>query len=943
MDKLIPTPELITDILTRIPEGFIHRNTLQRKIKSKKSIDPAFLNGRIARAGKYLYDTKRLTSQEVQELARWCQPTLPHFSKDGTFRERTIEERQAERQRRIEAIGDPICFHILDRLNQSPGYIIAEDLAQTIEEKLALDELLDIGTLKYHEDLVYDPLRISDKTMQEVGRKQQAITFHRELNEYLRQQAGQTAPLEEVQKRYSPKLINDIMSLGGFSTFTVKTSTEPYQMVWIRPKDSDQTAARTIAEDTIHIKDEAWQMARDFVGDVLRPGARDGNTLRIQVIARSYTVNRAARQLGVSKDALDQAINTDSIPTFTDPEGKTRIAASFIEHTQENPEAMEFITAYETLKARDISLVSGVSYSTTRRRLGKSGISRTRPTWGDVRGRWELPNTYAEYRAILAVRLREWREQKAAERAEQERLLREERERERKHRQELRARLVAAFPTWRHTGRVEQHIALHIGPPNSGKTHDALEALVNAGSGWYLAPLRLLAFEIFDRLNQQGIRCNLLTGEEYIPVEGAMMTAATIEMFNPALSGRCVVIDEAQMLADADRGWAWTRALMESQAPEMHVIAPSTAQNLVEKLAGAAAIPIDIIPHQRLAPIRVADTNWPLHELPPKTILVAFSRRMVLHLKTELENMRRSVSVVYGGLPPEVRRRQADRFADGETEICVATDAVGMGLNLPADRVCFYEVEKFDGFEVRELHPSEVHQIGGRAGRYGIGTSGEIGATTKKDLKVIQQLYDTEPNELKFARVSPTVEDLELIPGSLHTRLAQWAALESIPDSLRDVIKTANLTERIELASMLTDNEVKQLGLDAALKLVNAPTRQNTRAYWYSCAQAILKERYLPLPPAAPSRIASSRDLETAEHCIGCADIYLWLGSRHEFRIYGGQEAEVREERMRWSAQIDEALLHKIDTSRRCTRCGRLLPRSHRYEICDNCHYTSNF
>src|SRR5258708_18325995 len=84
----------------------------------------------------------------------------------------------------------------------------------------------------------------------------------------------------------------------------------------------------------------------------------------------------------------------------------------------------------------------------------------------------------------------------------------------------------------------------------------------------------------------------------------------------------------------------------------------------------------------------------------------------------ELERMNRSVSVVYGNLPPEVRRRQADRFAAGETEICVATDAVGMGLNLPADNVCFYELEKFDGTQVRPLTTNEIRQIGGRGGRF---------------------------------------------------------------------------------------------------------------------------------------------------------------------------------------------------------------------------------
>ncbi|NJL55971.1 hypothetical protein HC928_12840 [bacterium] len=300
------------------------------------------------------------------------------------------------------------------------------------------------------------------------------------------------------------------------------------------------------------------------------------------------------------------------------------------------------------------------------------------------------------------------------------------REAERQRREELRARLVSAFPTWRHENRNNQRIILHIGPPNSGKTHDALERLKQASAGWYLSPLRLLAYEVFDRLNHDGIYCSLLTGEEYIPVPEATVTAATIEMFNPENSGDVVIIDEAQMLADKDRGWAWTRALMEAEAPEIHVIGPQTVQHLIERLAAGAAIPFEVVQHERLTPIQVAETHSPIDRLPPKTILVAFSRRTVLHLKTELESMKRKVSVVYGSLPPEVRRKQADRFANGETDICIATDAVGMGLNLPADYVCFYELDKFDGTSVRTLTPSEVQQIGGRAGRYGYSQAGEV-------------------------------------------------------------------------------------------------------------------------------------------------------------------------------------------------------------------------
>jgi ATP-dependent RNA helicase SUPV3L1/SUV3 len=496
---------------------------------------------------------------------------------------------------------------------------------------------------------------------------------------------------------------------------------------------------------------------------------------------------------------------------------------------------------------------------------------------------------------------------------------------------------VAAFPAWRLEGRSQQHITLHVGPTNSGKTYDALYRLSEVGEGWYLAPLRLLAFEVFDTLNVRGVPCNLLTGEERIDVPGASITAATVEMFNPLRSGRCVLIDEAHLLADPDRGWAWTRALMEAQAPEIHMIGAPIVQGLVERLAQAAAVEIDVVEHERLTPLRVADQPWPLDELPARTILVAFSRAAVLALKVDLERRERTVSVVYGNLPPEVRRNQAARFASGASEICVATDAVGMGLNLPADQVCFAEVEKFDGREQRLLTPNEIRQIGGRAGRYLYSQVGEVGATTQKHLTIVRKLFNMLPDPLTHARVAPTVEDIAMIPGRLAERLAKWAALESIPVSLRSAIKTADMAERIELASLLSQPEVDILGLPAAMKLINAPTQQNTRVYWRRCTSAILYGEPMPLPSTPNAHITSSADLEWAEMCIRCTDIYLWLSSRQEFRKFGAEVSHVRRGRALWSRWIDEALIHKIDAAPRCSSCGMRLPYNHRYRLCERC------
>lgn len=936
-NKLELTPRILEEILARIPEGFIHRDAISAhmKVRAGKALDRKLASSTAGRIGNIFYDKQRLTREQARELSQWCQPEMPPVNPGGMVPGIPITERLAMREQQMAQADAPDYVRIIRALENRAGFATVEMLCEQPGDETVLQNLIEVDVLRQSDNIIYDPLRLGFPTVHEVKRRIGLLPLQQEIIDFLKKCPGHTAPYPQLAQQYDTDTFKDILAMGALVSFYLDAKVKPYSRQWVYPIGSDEKQARKAAQQALSDEMEGmWGETLSVCGEVLRPGAHDGKKNRIRVLARSYTLKDAAKRLGVRHATLERAVKTKLLSSFIDPANSIRIPAEAVEIAFADTEQLESIAALEVLKAREIALVSGASYSTARQRLKRANISATDPQWGQIRGRWKLPATLSEFREILKNK----EAALTAERAEQQRLIEEERAAERRRRDELRARLVAAFPTWKHEGRVDQRIILHIGPPNSGKTHDALITLAEAGSGWYLAPLRLLAFEVFDRLNQRGVLCNLLTGEEQIPVEGARITAATIEMFMPVNSGGCVVIDEAQMLADPDRGWAWTRALMEARAPDIHVIGPPTSQRLIEQLAEAAAIPITVIDHERLAPIQIAETHWPLDALPPHTILVAFSRRMVLHLKTELENLKRRVSVVYGSLPPEVRRKQADRFADGETDICVATDAVGMGLNLPADYVCFFEVEKYDGAKVRMLTPSEVHQIGGRAGRYGFSTAGEIGATERYNLHIIRRLYRSDPPQLTHARVAPSVQDLEMIPGSLWEKLTQWAMLQSIPDSLRNVIKTANLTERIELAKMLTDAEVDQLGLDVAMQLTNAPARQGSRAYWYSCAQAILRDRYLPLPPAAPYKIANSTDLETMEMCISCADIYLWLSNRREFRIYGGSVPEVAESRFDWSMRIDAALLRQIDTAQRCVECGRPLPVSYRYRVCEKCY-----
>jgi hypothetical protein len=906
MARLKLDSELLHALLERIPEGFIHISSLQRQAQgiSRKAIE-ALSGDDVARDGEVLYQPSRLDSATLQDLRTWARPEIPLLDGEGQPVGPTIREAQAQRRAQLENASEQeqrLAALLDDHILLSPDQIAHEGL------RLAADSLIASGMAAEIDGHLFDPLRFGTASIRERLRRDRLEAEAHEFGQLLSERPGATMAQDEAIRLLGENTYKELIAFGGFSRFSVTMRTPPYSMTWVRLRDADFRAAQEAAQDAVRIPDSAWTALLAQAGDQTRPGARRPKTPRGELLARTYTTAGAAKRLDLHADTVEDAAESGLLTTILDPEGVMRFPVAEIERLLRDEAHYDQIAALEAVDVRALALVLGIETSVLQHQLRRAHLPTREVTWGQVRNRWGLPERLPPFKEVLRDKLRA----RKAEREAADALRRQTAELERQRRADLRERLVASFPAWRHGGRAGQKLILHIGPPNSGKTHHALNALAASGSGWYLAPLRLLAFEVFERLNQRGVRCNLLTGEEFIPVEGATMTAATIEMFNPQRSGACVVIDEAQMLADADRGWAWTRALMEAQSTAIHVLAPPSGRALIERLARAAELDLTLQRHERLAEIKVADEPWSVRRLPPRTILVAFSRHAALRLKTTLERSNRTVSIVYGNLPPEVRRRQADRFAHGETEICVATDAVGMGLNLPADYVCFYEVQKFDGRQVRTLTAAEVQQIGGRAGRFGLSQAGEVGATSHRDLRVVRQLFAAPVPPLAKARVAPTVEDLEMIPGPLSQRLREWAALRSIPEDLRGAIEVADMSERIELAEMLTDREVEVLGLDAALQLVNAPTRMSSRDYWYECAQAVLANRMLPTPPPLnPAREENA--LDKLELLISLADIYLWLSQRSQFRAYAPEAEEVRLLRAVWSDAIDSALVTHLD------------------------------
>jgi len=306
-----------------------------------------------------------------------------------------------------------------------------------------------------------------------------------------------------------------------------------------------------------------------------------------------------------------------------------------------------------------------------------------------------------------------------------------------------------------------------LGPTNSGKTHRSIEAMAAAEHGIYLSPLRLMALENQERIETMGVPCSLVTGEEEIIREGATHFCCTVEEFARFRHQHwdVVVVDEVQMMADSQRGWAWVDALVSAHTPQLMMTGPALIEPSLRTLCDLCEDKLVVQRTKRLSPAEVARHATTLERLEPGSLLVAFSRKLVLELKGMLESAGKSVSVVYGALSPEVRREQARRFREGEADIMVATDAVGMGLNLPAHTLCFYTDEKFDGIQNRQLKVQEVKQIGGRAGRFGHHDSGEITALDPQTLKSIRRLFNSPdaPVDLSQFQVRPSIDHLSAI------------------------------------------------------------------------------------------------------------------------------------------------------------------------------------
>lgn len=315
-----------------------------------------------------------------------------------------------------------------------------------------------------------------------------------------------------------------------------------------------------------------------------------------------------------------------------------------------------------------------------------------------------------------------------------------------------------------------------LGPTNTGKTHLAIERLCAHSSGAIGFPLRLLAREVYDRVRAiKGDReVALITGEERIEPPGARWLLCTAEAM-PVIQDHLafIALDEAQLAADPERGHIFTDRLLHARGrEETMILGSATLEPMVKGLVPGA----EIVSRPRFSTLTHAG-SCKLSRLPPRSAIVAFSAEQVYAVAEMLRRFRGGAAVVMGALSPETRNRQVELFQSGEVDYIVATDAIGMGLNLDVTHVAFAGLTKFDGSRRRHLTPAEMAQIAGRAGRHQQdGTFGTLSGGgpslefTGEEIYAIESHRFAPLTRLFWREAEPRFDDLATLIADLESK-----------------------------------------------------------------------------------------------------------------------------------------------------------------------------
>ena len=474
---------------------------------------------------------------------------------------------------------------------------------------------------------------------------------------------------------------------------------------------------------------------------------------------------------------------------------------------------------------------------------------------------------------------------------------------------------------------MHRRFILHLGGTNTGKTYAGFQRLIRAKTGVYLAPLRLLALEAQETLLDAGVDCGLTTGEEEDLREDDTHIAATAEKLELKRRWEVAVIDECQMIADAQRGYAWTRAILGVLSAEVHLCAAPEAKDLLVRLIESCGDSVEIQVHERTTPLICMNHPVDYQRVQPGDALITFSKIGVLSVAEDLRQSGKEPAIIYGALPYSTRRKQMEGFLEGRMEYIVSTDAIGMGLNLPIRRIIFMETEKFDGVERRGLKAEEIKQIAGRAGRFGMYNKGFVGAT--QDLAAIRAGLEAVVPPLEYAVAG--FSDLVLqVDFDLLEVLTQWNQMPTVEPYRRlDITRYITIISKMrEMGFVLTKEQ--------ELRAANIPFDETEDA---------LRELFFQLlhrwqqgePVEQPGLPEDESTLPGLEQYYRKLDLYFSFAKAFNCPV---DEDKLYDTRERVADEINEILLYKLRNNIRfCARCGKALPLHHRGRLCDACFH----
>ncbi|KAH7704583.1 ATP-dependent RNA helicase SUPV3L1 [Aphelenchoides avenae] len=458
---------------------------------------------------------------------------------------------------------------------------------------------------------------------------------------------------------------------------------------------------------------------------------------------------------------------------------------------------------------------------------------------------------------------------------------------------------------------INRKIIFHAGPTNSGKTHAALQRFMEAETGIYCGPLRLLAAEIFDKTNKAGVACDLVTGEErrfaVDNMHPANHLSSTVEMLSPLMHVETAVIDEIQMLRDDQRGWAWTRALLGVAADEVHLCGEKAAVKVVRSLLDEIGEHVEVQEYERRTSLTISmhGLDSDLSRVEDGDAIVCFSRRRILGITRQLEKLGINCAVIYGDLPPATKLMQAAKFNDpnDSTNVMVATDAIGMGLNLNIRRyAAIMRVRIHRSFRVifdslvrprdGALIPTySALQIGGRAGRSGTAYEhGKVLTLRNEDMGTLRDLFSKPVEDIEKVGIAPTFEQIQTF--SLHLPNASFVNLLDIFVSVCSISDTYFLCAVDQIRSLAVLIENVPLTLEVRYTFCMVPLNTETNPFGsmafvkmarrYSTGQALTYDWFASILgwPFEPARAVA--DLKQLEDAYEVLSAYQWLGLRFQ-------------------------------------------------------------